>query len=149
MVVINLPGEMQELYSFASLSATNIWAEEDTPVLWSGVSQAAGPYWEPVLCWGGFRSAGGCGPQPYSPVPRCHTHTTPSAVTSKSPDMAVQRGPNPSLVEKPLSYSDRRTKSKVKDSLQISSTLQFPRSVDLVFLHYFKVSPKFHIFPME
>lgn len=29
MVVINLPGEMQDLYSLASLSATNIWAEED------------------------------------------------------------------------------------------------------------------------
>lgn len=80
---------------------------------------------------------------------RPHAHHTLSAVTSKSPDMAVQRGPNPSLVEKPLSYSDRRTKSKAKDSLQISSTLQFPRSVDLAFLHYFNVSPKFHIFPME
>lgn len=62
-----------------------------------------------------------------------HAHHTLSAVTSKSLDMAMQREPNPSLVEKPLSHSDRRTKSKVKDSLQISSTLQFPRSVDLVF----------------
>lgn len=84
MVVTNLPGEMQELYSFASLSATNIWAEEGTPVLWSGVSQAAGSYWEPVLCWGGFRSAGGCGPQPCSPVPRCLTRTTPSQLWQAS-----------------------------------------------------------------